>query len=311
MKFRSFIKALCTVHFISAQVVLSSAIPQETTSRISIDVDLVNVVFTVSDKKGKFVTDLKQDRFTIYEDNKRQTITHFSRETDLPLTVALLADTSGSVREQIRFEQEAATEFFHSSLRRGKDRGLILTFDSRVNLLQDYTDDPSLIAQAVKRMQSGGGTSLYDAIHLAVTKKLAGQDGRRAIILITDGEDTSSRLSAAQALEAAQRDDVAIYTISTNKTTGSRSREQAEGDKVLKKFADETGGKMFSPLKLQDLTGEFQTIAAELRAQYTLAYRPSNVQRDGTFRKIRIAIADGSYTLRARPGYFAPQPLTR
>jgi VWFA-related protein len=309
MKAIFLLTSFCLVVLGSTHAAIRPVAFQETTPKISVDVELVNVVFTVFDKKGKLVTELRQDQFRVYEDNAPQAIAYFSQETSVPLTVALLADTSGSIREQLRFEQEAATEFFSSALRRGRDQGLVLTFASDVNLLQDYTDDPAKIAEAVKRMRSGGGTALYDAIYLAIARKLAGQEGRRAIILISDGDDTVSHSSLTEVLEAAQRNNVAIYTISTNRTTGSRSREQEQGDRgdrVLKKLADETGGKMFSPFKLQDLTGDFQRIRDELRAQYTLAYRPTNLQKDGTFRRIRIEVADNRYFPRARTGYFAP-----
>ena len=275
---------------------------------LSVNVDLVNLVFTVFDRKGKFITNLNQGRFRVFEDNRSQTITNFSKETNLPITVVLLIDTSGSIRDKIRFEQDAAIEFFYTTLRRGADRGLVISFDSGVNLLQDYTDDPEVLANAVRRIRAGGGTSLYDALYLAASEKLAAQQGRRVIILISDGDDNSSRTSMAETLEEAQRNDVVMYAISTNAGSGSRSRDQERGDRVLKKFAEETGGKVFFPSRLQELSADFQNISEELRAQYTLAYRPANVQRDGTFRKVRIQVADRNYQVRARNGYYAPRP---
>src|SRR5881296_2056568 len=146
---------------------------------ISVNVDLVNILFTVADKKGKFVTNLRKDDFRVFEDEKAQNITNFSGETDLPLTIALLVDTSGSIRDKLKFEQEAAIEFFYSTLQRTKDRALIISFDSGVDLLQDFTDDPEKLADAVRKIRAGGGTSLYDAVYLSVTQKLAGQSGRR------------------------------------------------------------------------------------------------------------------------------------
>jgi Ca-activated chloride channel family protein len=308
MKLPSVVIAFCMIAVAFAQdAVKPPSDTQKADSTISVDVDLVNVVFTVFDRRGRLITDLKREQFTVVEDNRQQEITNFSRETDLPLTVALLVDTSGSIRDKLRFEQEAAIEFFYTTLRRGKDRGLVITFDSGVDLLQDYTDDPEVLANAVRRMRAGGGTALYDALYLAATEKLAGQSGRRVIILISDGDDNSSRISMTETLEAAQRNDVAIYTISTNGTTGSRSREQERGDRVLKRFSDETGGRMFSPFKLQELTQDFLNIGEELRAQYTLAYRPTNAERDGTFRRIRIDVADKRYRVGARQGYYAPR----
>src|SRR5213593_664321 len=272
---------------------------------ISVNVDLVNILFTVADRKGKFVTNLRKDDFRVFEDEKPQAITNFSSETDLPLTIALLVDTSGSIRDKLRFEQEAAIEFFYSTLRRGKDKALVISFDSGVDLLQDYTDDPEMLSDAVRKIRAGGGTSLYDAVYLAVTQKLVGQKGRRVLILISDGDDNSSRLSLTETLEAAQKNEVTIYGISTNSAAYFGSKEQDRGDKTLKRFSEETGGKPFFPFKVQDLAVSFQDISEELRSQYTIAYRPSNNKADGTFRKIRIDVADKRYKARSRNGYYA------
>src|SRR5262245_26676315 len=161
---------------------------------ISVEVNLVNILFTVADRKGKFVTNLKKEDFKVFEDERSQTITNFSSESNLPLTIALLVDTSGSIRDKLKFEEEAAIEFFYSTLQRGKDKALVISFDSGVDLLQDYTDDAEKLADKIRKIRAGGGTSLYDAIYLAVNQKLAGQNGRRIVILITDGDDNSSRV---------------------------------------------------------------------------------------------------------------------
>jgi len=274
---------------------------------LSVNVDLVNILFTVADRKGKFVTNLKKNDFRVFEDERPQTITNFSSETDLPLTIALLVDTSGSIRDKLQFEQRAATEFFYSTLQRGKDKAMIISFDSGVDLLQDFTDDPEKLANAVQRIRAGGGTSLYDALYLAVTQKLSGQQGRRVVILITDGDDNSSRVSLTETLEAAQKNDVTVYSISTNSTGYFGSKEQERGDKTLKKFANETGGKPFFPLKIQDLATSFVNIHEELRAQYQIGYRPSNGKMDGTFRKIRVDVAGKRFNVRARTGYYMPK----
>lgn len=274
---------------------------------ISVDVNLVNLLFTVADKKGKFVTNLRKEDFKVFEDEKAQTITNFSSETDLPLTIALLVDTSGSIRDKLRFEEEAAIEFFYSTLQRGKDKALVISFDSGVDLLQDFTDDPEKLADKVRKIRAGGGTSLYDAVYLAVNQKLAGQSGRRIVILITDGDDNSSRVSLTETLEAAQKNDVTIYAISTNSAAYFGSKEQERGDKTLKKFAEETGGKPFFPLKIQDLASSFLDIHDELRSQYQIGYRTSNAKQDGTFRRIRVDIADKRYKARARTGYYMPK----
>jgi VWFA-related protein len=271
-----------------------------------VDINLVNILFTVADKKGKFITGLKKEDFRIFEDDKLQTVASFSSETDLPLTIALLVDTSGSIRDKLRFEQEAAIEFFYSTLTRGKDKAAVISFDSGVDLLQDFSDDPELLADAVRKIRAGGGTSLYDAIYLAVHEKLAGQDGRKVIILISDGDDNSSRVSLTETLEAAQRNDVTLYGISTNSTAYFGSREQDRGDKTLTKFSEDTGGKAFFPFKLQDLAVSFQDIHDELRAQYQIAYRTAKA--DGLFHKIRVE--SKQHKVRTRTGFYAPKPPT-
>jgi len=274
---------------------------------ISVNVDLVNVLFTVADRKGKFITSLTKDDFKIFEDNKSQVITNFSNETDLPLTIALLVDTSGSIRDKLRFEQEAAIEFFYSALKRNKDKASVISFDSGVDLLQDFTDDPEKLSEAIRKIRAGGGTSLYDAIYLAVTEKLSKQTGRRVVILISDGDDNSSRMSLTETLEAAQRNDVSIYSISTNNTAYFASNEQQRGDKTLKRFSEETGGRTFFPFKLQELAANFQDIGMELRSQYQLAYRSGNDKADGTFRRIRVDVTNRQYAAKARTGYYAPR----
>jgi Ca-activated chloride channel homolog len=274
---------------------------------ISVDVNLVNILFTVADRKGKFVTNLKKEDFKVFEDDKTQSITNFSTETNLPLTITLLVDTSGSIRDKLKFEEEAAIEFFYSTLQRGKDRGSVIIFDSAVELIQDFTDDPEKLADQIRRIRAGGGTSLYDAIYLAANEKLANQEGRRIIILITDGDDNSSRVSMTETLEAAQRNLVTIYAISTNSAAYFGSKEQERGDKTLKKFAEETGGKAFFPLKIQDLASSFLDIHDELRSQYQIAYRPTNDARDGTFRRIRVDVADKRFKARHKTGYYMPK----
>jgi len=277
---------------------------------ISVEVNLVNIPVSVADKKGKFVTNLKKEDFKVFEDERAQTITNFSSESNLPLTIALLVDTSGSIRDKLRFEEEAAIEFFYSTLQRGKDKALVISFDSGVDLLQDFTDDPEKLADKIRKIRAGGGTSLYDAIYLAVNQKLTGQNGRRVIILITDGDDNSSRVSLTETLEAAQRNEVTLYAISTNSTAFFGSKEQERGDKTLKKLAEETGGKAFFPLKIQDLASSFLDIHDELRSQYQIGYRPLNAKLDGTFRRIRVDVSDKRYKARARSGYYMPKGAT-
>ena len=274
---------------------------------LTVDVDLVNVFFTVCNKKGNLVTDLDKDSFKVFENDTRQVITNFSQETELPRTIAVMVDTSGSVREKLRFEQEAAIDFLYATLRRGRDHGLIFTFDSEVNLRQDYTDDPASLAQAIRNMRAGGGTRLYDALYFAV-EKLAGQEGRRAIVLISDGDDNSSRRTFTEAVEFAQRHDVTVYSISTS-AVGIRIGDTRYADSVMKTVAQETGGNSFFPQGAKELVASFKKISKELGAQYTLGYRSTNPKRDGSFRRIRIEVDNKRYTVRARAGYYAPQAV--
>ena len=280
--------------------------------QIDVNVLSVTLLITVTDNKGKLVTTLTQDDFRIYEEGKPQTIRSFSRETDLPLSIALLIDSSGSVIEKIKFEKAAATDFFFSTVKRKKDRATVIGFDSAVAILSDgtpdgFTDEPERLAEAVNRIKAGGGTSVYDAVYLAVHRKLGHETGerRKLIVLISDGDDTSSRFSLTEALEMAQRHDTTIYAISTNKTSDTRSRAKVEGDDVIRKFVDETGGRAYFPLKLDDLAADFQKIGDELRSQYVISYAPENQNLDGTYREIRVEMKDKKYKARTRRGYFA------
>jgi Ca-activated chloride channel family protein len=279
------------------------------TQQIVVDVDVVNIVFAVADRKNKFITNLKKEDFRVYEDELPQTITSFSSETDLPLTMALLVDTSGSIRDKLKFEQEAAIEFFYSTLMPGKDKAAVYSFDSSPALLQDFTDNPETLANAVNRIRAGGGTALYDAVHDATSQKLSKQTGaRRVIILISDGDDNSSRISLTETLEAAQKNEIVVYAIGTNHASSAGGRDSGRGDKTLRRLADETGGRAFFPFQMKDLSESFQDIHEELRAQYSMAYIPANYRADGSFHKIRIEIVNRQYRdlkVRARAGYYA------
>jgi len=278
---------------------------------IRVNATLVNTVFTVADRngKGKFITNLKQEDFKIFEDDKLQTISNFSTETNLPLSIALLVDTSGSIRDKLTLEQEAAIDFFYNNLHRGKDKGMVISFDSGVDVQQEFTDDAEVLANSLRKIRAGGGTSLYDAVYLAINERLSKEpdDRRKVIILISDGDDNSSRVSLTETLEMAQRHNVIIYCISTNQTAYFGSKEQDRGDKTLKKLADETGGRASFPLKLSDVGNDFRDIGQELRSQYTVGYRPQRPD-DGTFRKIRIdVVANRNYRARHRTGYYSPK----
>jgi Ca-activated chloride channel homolog len=270
-----------------------------------VNVELVNVLFTVTDRKGKLVTDLDKSDLRLYEDKRLQTITNFSRETDLPLTLALLIDTSTSIRDRFKFEQQAAIDFLYKALRPQKDKAFLITFDSAVELVQDYTDNPEILSQAIRQVRPGGGTKMLDAIYLACQEKLKAEQGRKIMILISDGDDNLSLQTVGSTLEMAQKSDASIYAISTN-SSGFFGLTAPKADKVLKRLAEETGGRAFFPFKAEDLSESFQDIGDELRSQYSLAYRSSNPNRDGSFRSIKIETDRKNLKVKARKGYYAP-----
>lgn len=278
----------------------------ETAKSLVVNVDLVNVLFTVTDRKGKLVTDLSKNELKLYEDNKLQSITNFSRETDLPLTIALLIDTSTSIRDRFKFEQEAAIDFLYRTLRPRKDKALLITFDSAIELVQDFSDNPEALAKAIRQIRPGGGTKMLDAIYLACQEKLKAETGRKIIILISDGDDNLSLETVNSTLEMAQRSDVSIFAISTN-SSGFFGLTAPKADKLLKRLAEETGGRAFFPFKAEDLSQSFQDISAELRSQYSLAYRSSNAARDGSFRAIKIEPERKNVKVKSRKGYYAPR----
>lgn len=265
-----------------------------------VDVDLVNIIFNVTDD-DRLITGLEREDFEVFEDGVPQEIRDFEGETGLPLTVAVAIDSSGSVREEILFVQEAAVDFFYSTMQAGRDRGMLVTFDSAVEVLQDFTDDPDELAASV-RVRAGGGTALYDAMYASIADGIALEgEGRRVMIVISDGDDNASRTSLTETLNLAQRSGVAIYTIST------LERSLERGDRTLRRFAAETGGRAFFPFRTEDLAVNFREISDELRAQYALTYVSTNAVRDGSYREIEIRPHDDDYEVRARPGYYAPK----
>jgi VWFA-related protein len=277
---------------------------QEPQTTIRAEVALVNVVFSAVDRNDHFISGLKASDFTVFEEKQPQKIEYFSelgKSSDVPLTIALLIDTSGSVKNQLNFEKETAAEFFRDVLRKNKDLALIIQFDADVNLVQDFTEDPKRLISALDSLEAGNSTALYDAIFLAADEKLKGETGRKIIVVITDGEDTSSRLRKEAAIEAAQKNDVLIYGI------GVRS-EMGTNFGVLKKFAEETGGIFFSPrARFAEIQAAFRAIGADLQGQYSLAYSSTNTKKDGTFRSIEIRSKVSGIRIRARKGYYAPR----
>jgi len=271
---------------------------------IRAEVTRVNMLFTVTDKKGRFVTDLTKNDFQVSENKKPQSILEFNSETDLPLRLAILIDTSNSIRDRFRFQQEAATNFINSVVR-DQDKALIVSFDTAAELVSDMTNDTGQLEKAVRNLRPGGGTALYDAIYFACRDKLMKDQPmykfRRAMVILSDGEDNDSRYSRDQALEMAQRADTVIYTISTN-----ISHVETEGDKVMRYFAGETGGVAFFPFQAKDLNQSFENIANELRHQYNLFYRPEPLNNDGRYHQVQIKVKGRKdLVVRARKGYYA------
>ncbi len=282
--------------------------PADPSQTISLDVTRVNLLFTVSDKRGRFVNDLKKEDFEIFDEKRRkQSILEFIAETELPLRIALLVDTSNSIRERFRFELEAAGEFLRSVIRKDKDRALVFAFDTQPSLVQDFTADPETLSKKLRDLRPGGGTALYDAMveacrdHLVKDQPL--HKFRHAMVLVGDGDDNASRHTRDQALEFAHKTDVVIYAISTNMT-----RAETEGDKVLKYFAKETGGLAFFPFKAEDLLQDFENIANELRSQYSILFRPEPLKTDGLYHEVDVHVKlRKDLRVRARKGYYAPK----
>ncbi|HXE64196.1 MAG TPA: VWA domain-containing protein [Bryobacteraceae bacterium] len=267
----------------------------------------VNVLFTVTDKKGRFVTDLGVNDFDVRENKKPQFIQQFTAESDLPLRLALLIDTSNSIRSEFRFEQQAAIRFMNDVMRPKQDRMMLLSFDSTPQLQSDLTSDMTKLEEGINGMRPGGGTALYDGIYYAAREKLMldqpREKFRRAMIIISDGEDTQSRYTRDQALEATQVADTVIYAISTNIT-----RAESDGDKVLKYLTEETGGQAFFPFKVEDLDQSFENIANELRHQYNIYYHPDPLKTDGLYHPIQVRVKTRKdLVVRARKGYYAPK----
>jgi Ca-activated chloride channel homolog len=277
---------------------------QDEPSTLRINVDLVNLFFTVSDSKGQLITNLKKEDFQVEEDGKKQEISRFSTEVTLPLTLAILVDSSLSVEPILGLEKQTALEFLQEVLRK-EDLSLVMEFNRSVSLLQDFTSQVRMLEKALEGIRIGSGTSIHDAIFLAADEKLKHEAGRKAIIVISDGADTTSKLKLNDALEAAQRADVIIYAIS-NRAGGAFYSQYERDDGTLKKYAEATGGKAFFPSKPQDLKKAFDSIQAELRSQYSLAYISTNQAHDGKYRTISVSIPrQKELKIRVRKGYYA------
>jgi VWFA-related protein len=285
----------------------SSTTDDESVATIRKTVNEVNVVFTVTDKHGRYVKDLKKDDFKFIDDAKPAAeVKDFRNQTDLPLQVGLLVDASNSVRDRFKFEQESAIEFLNQTVRPKYDTAFIVGFDVTPEVTQDFTDNTEYLSRGVRLLRPGGGTAMFDALYFACRDKLlkAPRSGplRRAIILLSDGEDNQSHVTREEAIEMAQRAEVIVYTISTN-----ISGMKGKGDKVLERIADATGGRAFFPFQLRDVANAFAEIQDELRSQYAVSYKPADFRTDGRYRTIEIVASDHkNLHVRSRRGYFAP-----
>jgi VWFA-related protein len=306
---------------VAALSALGLALAQET-EVLRVDVDLVNLLFSVRDKKNALVGDLQKEEFTVFENGKQQTIKHFVRESDLPLTLGLLVDVSRSQENLIEVEKHAAQQFFTKVLRQ-KDMAFLISFGAEAELLQDSTNSPKLLRAGLDQLrlsvptpevfQPGPvptskkrGTILYDAVSLAATEKLRSEVGRKAIIVISDGVDVGSRYSIQDAIRDAHKADAIIYSIYYS---DPRYSYFGGGDGELKKMSEETGGRMFKVDRKNTLDDIFTQIQEEMRSQYSIVYTPENKTRDGSFRKVEIKAARKDLKVQVRKGYYA-MPLT-
>jgi len=293
---------------------------------IKVDVDVVNILASVRDKRGGLVGNLEKNDFTILEDGKEQTIKYFTRETDLPLTIGLLVDVSGSQRNLIGIERDAATQFFSKVLRK-KDEAFLISFGEESELLQDYTSSVRLLQDGLSQLRvssgvgglqpgpvptAGGprGTVLYDAVYLAASEKLKSEVGRKVIVLITDGVDEGSRLTRNQAVEAAQKSDAVIYSIDYQDPSayGPFGFGGGGGETELRRMSDETGGRVYKVDRKHTLDECFQELQDEMRSQYAIGYTPTNDTKDGSYRRLDVRLASKDLKAQARKGYYAIKP---
>jgi Ca-activated chloride channel family protein len=281
---------------------------EQGTYTLKTNVNEVNLTFTVTDRHGHFVNNLQQHNFALLDDQRAPAqVYSFTQQTNQPLRVGLVIDASTSIRARFKFERDAATEFLLDILRPRTDRAFIMGFDVTSYVTQGFTNNPDLLETGLNRLKPGGGTALYDAVYRACRDQMLravpeNAEVRKALILVSDGDDNQSRAYLDESIKMCQRAETTIYTISTN-TSPSRER----GDDVLKKLALATGGTALYPQRLEDIANEFHKIEEELRSQYSLSYKPADFRADGSFRTIYLTALRGGYTVHARTGYFAPK----
>jgi len=274
---------------------------------IPLTVNEVSLIFTVTDGHGRYIPNLSQTDFALLDDQKApQKVNWFRQQINLPLRVGLVIDTSSSIRSRFQFEQQSAVEFLLQVLKAKNDRAFVMGFDVTPTVVQDWTRDLDALETSVKRLRPGGGTALFDAVYTACRDKLLSERGpepvRKAMILISDGDDDQSRVYLSEAIKECQRAETIIYGISTNWTPS-----RGPGDKVMTSLSEETGGEAFFPPNVEDMATSFSNVESELRSQYALNYTPADFKTDGSFRTIYLYCYDRRYKVHARKGYFAPR----
>ncbi len=293
--------------------------PIEADATFKADVDLVSIYFSVRDKKGGLIPNANKQEFTIFEDGKEQNIKFFTKETNLPLTLGLLVDVSGSQVRLLEDERRAASQFFPRVLKQ-KDMAFLISFGAEAELLQDFTNSTRLLRDALGNMKMNTGVSgihastipsatpkgtiLYDTVYLAANDKLKSEVGRKAMVLITDGMDQGSSYKLSQAIEMAQKADAIIYSILYADPRFGNGFYRLD-DSALRKMSEETGGHLFRVDNRHPLDTIFDQIQDEMRSQYTIGYSPTNSRKDGSFRKIEIRMLNKDLKVQARKGYYA------
>ena len=279
---------------------------QDTGPILKLGVNEVNLIFTVTDKHGHYIPNLKQSDFALLDDQKAPSkVTSFRQQINLPLRVGIVIDASTSIRSRFEFEQQSASEFLIETIKARSDRAFVMGFDVTPTVTQDWTNNLDALQTGINRMRPGGGTALFDAVYTACRDKLLEARGqepvRKAMILISDGDDNQSRVRPDEAIKMCERAETIIYAISTNWTPS-----RGKGDQVLTQMSEATGGQVFFPPSVEEMSNSFHEIQAELRSQYALTYTPADFKADGAFRPIYLYCNDRRYQVRARKGYFAP-----
>jgi VWFA-related protein len=282
--------------------------PADTGPIIRLGVNEVNLIFTVTDKHGHYIPNLQQSDFALLDDQKApERVNTFHQQINLPLRVGIVIDASTSIRTRFEFEQQSASEFLLQVLKSKRDRAFVMGFDVTSTVTQDWTNNIDGLQTGINRLRPGGGTALFDAVYTACRDKLLDasrgvEPVRKAMILISDGDDNQSRVRPDEAIKMCERAETIIYAISTNWTPS-----RGKGDKVLTDLAEATGGQVLFPPSVEEMTASFESIEEELRSQYALTYTPADFKYDGSFRTIYLYCNDRRYQVRAKKGYFAPR----